>query len=118
MTAKIRDYEDWAYLQWRSKVFKRDNYTCQMPECHYYSRTRRFGRINAHHIRKWADAIHLRYDVHNGITLCFACHKKVTGKEKDYEQLFHDIVAGKERDILINLMGLEYNSGLDKQDDD
>ena len=48
--------------------------------------------LNAHHIIKWADASHLRFDEDNGITLCYRCHKQVTGHEAQYAPLFMDIV--------------------------
>ena len=49
-------------------------------------------RLNAHHIQKWASASALRFDVDNGITLCYWCHKKVTGHESIYQSLFQSIV--------------------------
>ena len=52
-------------------------------------------RLHAHHITKWASASSLRYDVDNGITLCYNCHKEVTGHENIYESLFRDIVRNK-----------------------
>ena len=58
------------YKQWRLSVFRRDEYTCQ--RCF-----KRGGRLNAHHIERWADNHDRRYDLSNGITLCASCHKKV-----------------------------------------
>ena len=75
-----------AYAYWRKKVRARDKSRCQMPNCG----TRK--SIQVHHIRKWASASSLRYDVDNGICLCRKCHKEVTGKEEHYEKLFYDIV--------------------------
>jgi hypothetical protein len=54
---------------WRDKVFIRDNYTCQTCGI-------RGGRLEAHHIKRWADYPKLRYVVSNGITLCRTCHLK------------------------------------------
>ena len=82
-----RNFNDPIYKDWRKKVFKRDGHACQMPGCKA-SRT----RINAHHIKKWSSAPHLRFDEYNGITLCYQCHKDITKNEHIYESLFMDIV--------------------------
>jgi len=81
-----RNYDDPVYKDWRIKVYKRDDFKCQMPGC------KSKKRLNAHHIQKWASASALRFDVDNGITLCYWCHKKVTGHESIYQSLFQSIV--------------------------
>lgn len=55
------------YKDWRTNVFKKDNYTCQ--SCGSCS-----GCLNAHHIKDFATYEELRLDVSNGITLCPNCH--------------------------------------------
>jgi len=74
-------------IEWRLKVFKRDNYTCQ--KCG----DKRGGNLNAHHIKPFSliikennimdilDAIKCKelWDISNGITLCEKCH---IGKHK------------------------------------
>jgi hypothetical protein len=55
------------YAQWRDAVYTRDSFTCQ--ECKQVG-----GELNAHHIRSWATSPELRFDVENGVTLCFSCH--------------------------------------------
>ena len=82
-----RNYEDPVYAHWRKSVYKRDSHKCQMPGCSY-----RGKKLNAHHIKKWAEAAYLRYDLDNGITLCWKCHKQITGSEGHYEALFMQIV--------------------------
>lgn len=63
--------------QWRSIIYKRDNYLCQ--EC------KEAGlRLNAHHIKSWKDYPDLRFDVDNGITLCIVCHRKKHKKKELY----------------------------------
>ncbi len=57
------------YSEWRKKVFKRDNYTCQ--EC---SKNKCY--IEAHHIKAKCTHQELIFDVNNGLTLCQACHRK------------------------------------------
>lgn len=54
---------------WRVKVFKRDNYTCQ--KCMIKG-----GALNAHHIKHFATHPELRTVISNGITLCVQCHRK------------------------------------------
>ncbi len=98
----MRNYNDPQYKAWRYKVKARDNYCCRMPNC---SATR---KLNAHHIKRWADFPNLRYDVTNGITLCKTCHKIVTGNEQFYESLFIDIVNNTEpkKDSYIKVLRL------------
>ena len=84
-----RDYNDPVYKRWRISVYKRDDFTCQMPGC----KSKR--RIQAHHIEKWSSAAAMRFDTNNGITLCQSCHKKITGHENHYKQLFIKIINKK-----------------------
>lgn len=60
------------YKEWRNKIFKRDNYTCQECKC----KESVSGKLNAHHIKQFAKYPELRFDLTNGITLCKTCHKK------------------------------------------
>ena len=56
------------YRNWRNDVYKRDNYTCQ--SCHKHG-----VRLEPHHIKPFAKFPELRFDVSNGITLCYECHQ-------------------------------------------
>lgn len=89
--ANGRNYLDPKYKTWRRKVYKRDSYKCQFPGCK--TRTK---RVEAHHIRKWANYHHLRYITKNGISLCRSCHKRVTGFEEYYHVLFDKIIRDKD----------------------
>ena len=62
------------YIEWRTKVFRRDKFTCQ--KCKVVG-----ANLNAHHKRSFAKLIntkneHLIFDIKNGITLCVDCHQK------------------------------------------
>lgn len=57
------------YRIWRTRVFERDNYTCQ--ECMI-----RGGKLNADHIKPFSDFPELRLELSNGRTLCEECHRK------------------------------------------
>jgi len=64
------------FKEWREQVFKRDNYTCQNPNCKFCK-----GILHTHHIVPVAECIQLDYinlifDVNNGLTLCKQCHSK------------------------------------------
>lgn len=71
--------------QWSQDILMRDEFTCVM--CHCIG-----GRLNAHHIKRFADYPELRLSINNGVTLCEHCHKSVMKKEQEYEKLFQDLL--------------------------
>ena len=87
---KKRNFQDKKYIKWRNEVKKRDKHKCRWPKCN----SKR--RLQAHHIRRWADSISVRYDVGNGITLCKAHHDSIKGKERYYESFFLAILRLKD----------------------
>lgn len=59
------------YADWRLAVWQRDQYTCQ--HCHGYGKSL---PLHAHHIAAWLTNPELRFEVSNGLTLCWPCHIK------------------------------------------
>ena len=64
---EIRDCVE--YKLWRESVFERDNFTCIWCG-------QRGGRLEADHVKSFADYPALRFAIDNGRTLCKECHKK------------------------------------------
>lgn len=60
------------YRVWRSAVLKRDSYTCQ--QCNSPG-------VQAHHIKRFKTHKKLRFEVSNGVTLCFSCHQNAHKKK-------------------------------------
>lgn len=60
------------YMKWIRSVFQRDNYACQ--KCGVRSGQGKAVHLQAHHIKSFADYPELRFDLDNGLTLCYECH--------------------------------------------
>jgi 5-methylcytosine-specific restriction endonuclease McrA len=80
-----------SIIEWRSQVYKKDNYTCQ--HC-----SAQGNYLNAHHINgyNWYEAG--RFDVNNGATLCRECHKlfhKIYGHGYNTKEQFEDFLKNK-----------------------
>ena len=58
----FRNFNDPQYKKWRKDVYKRDKYCCRWPNCPLKK------KLNAHHIRTWAQFPGLRFDVNNGMS--------------------------------------------------
>lgn len=81
--------KSYEYGIWRSEIFERDNFTCQI--CNNYGQ-----RLNAHHIKKFSNNHEKRMDSDNGITLCKSCHFGiVNGHEQEWESYFNFVVVNK-----------------------
>ncbi len=68
------------YKEWREKVFKRDNYTCQLCG-------KRGCKIQADHIAPFSLYPELRFSLDNGRTLCVDCHKKTPSYLKNTKKI-------------------------------
>lgn len=64
---RIKTSKRWK--DWRTRVFKRDKYTCQ--KC-----WKQGGELHPHHIKQKSLFPELIFIVSNGLTLCKDCHKK------------------------------------------
>ena len=72
-THNFKDNQGWRftpeYLEWKMGVYHKDNHTCQ--HCNKTPHV-----VYAHHIKSGTKYPESRYDVSNGVTLCYECHKK------------------------------------------
>ena len=85
---RLRRYP--RYALWRTAVFERDNYTCQLCGV-------RGGTLNADHIYPFSLYEELRFEVSNGRTLCYDCHRRTDtwGWNKQYLGSYHDATIMK-----------------------
>lgn len=71
LNEKIRTSAE--YQRWRKSVLKRDNYTC--IHCLFIG-SKNDNILQVDHIKPFSKYPELRFDISNGRTLCFDCHKK------------------------------------------
>lgn len=69
---KNRTYYREELSSWRNKVFSRDDYKCVI--CN------KGGVLNAHHLNAYHWDIEGRFDIDNGVTLCFEHHRDFHSK--------------------------------------
>lgn len=79
------------YIAWRTSVFERDGYTCQV------CLDKSGGNLIAHHINGYHWDKGGRTDINNGITLCDSCHKE-----------FHSMYGYKDVNLFQFSQFLEY----------
>lgn len=82
-------YDSAEWIEWRTFVYKRDNYTCQ--ECN-----KKGGKLHPHHILYRKDYPDLIFDKNNGITLCSNCHSTVHGfkdKKEFYKNRYQEKIT-------------------------
>jgi hypothetical protein len=70
---------------WRKTVLRRDRRRCRF--CH----SRR--RLQVHHILPFSTHADRRWDVTNGITLCFSCHGKLRHKELEFAEFLQFLIT-------------------------
>lgn len=79
------------YVEWRMKVFARDNFKCRIAnkDCS--------GVLQAHHILRWSEFPELRYKPNNGIALCQVHHPRRRAEEKRLAPMFMGLVSVSNR---------------------
>lgn len=77
----------YTYHDWRTAVYVRDDYTCQMCG-------EKGGKLCVHHILLFSVRPDLRLHPGNGITLCWPCHRSIKDKEPSYEAQFFAYTGG------------------------
>lgn len=67
---RLKREEKEKFKEWREKVLQRDRYTCQICK-------KQSGNLNiyVHHILDKTHFKELKFDVFNGLTLCYQDHK-------------------------------------------
>ena len=75
---RLRHSKAWA--RWRAAVYRRDDYTCQL--CHA---TKVY--IEPHHILMKAKYPELVFNIDNGVTLCWKCHRYETDLHNGNQQM-------------------------------
>lgn len=77
---RLKHNSDVRYVEWRTAVFVRDDFTCQRCGA-------RGGDLQAHHVKSWARYPELRFEVANGMTLCRRpCHAIVNAEQAKQER--------------------------------
>lgn len=85
-----REYQE--YYEWRKRVYKRDNYTCQCCG------DDKGGNLEAHHLNCYGNFKEERIIDENGITLCKACHKgfhNIYGNRYTTKEMFKEFLKIK-----------------------
>jgi len=92
--SKIRRCKE--YKEWRSSVYKRDGWTCQICKRH-------LKKLIAHHIKTFNKYPELRFELSNGITLCRVCHCKIHAENRDmqnFTKILNDYTLNISRNAL------------------
>ena len=68
--------------QWKTAVFERDNYTCQVCGIKNEKGVGKTIILNAHHIKPFSTYPKERFNMDNGLTLCKSCHDLTKGRNR------------------------------------
>lgn len=78
--------DDYLYIRWAKAVKNRDFHCCQL--CGFVG-----GDLNSHHLNAWNSYPDQRYDMDNGVTLCFGCHERfhaIYGKGENTAEQYYE----------------------------
>jgi hypothetical protein len=95
---KIRNTTE--YLNWRLSILKRDNFACQI--CHTSMKDNKSIRLEVHHAKTFNDickennlstveeALECKvlWDLNNGVSICYSCHKHIERLRTKLRNLF------------------------------
>ncbi len=82
--AHIRITTSPEYKAWREKILGRDESACVMCGSRQ--------KLQAHHLKPRTAHPELTFDLANGITLCKPCHRKIRGREQEWESKFKNLL--------------------------
>jgi len=77
---------DLEYMQWRKRIYERDDYTCQISQV-------KGGQLSAHHLYNWADNLEKRHLLENGVTISRKLHDlfhHIYGKKRTTPEMFEE----------------------------
>jgi len=85
--------------EWAVAVKTRDNYTCQKCQV-YFPEGRRQG-LQAHHIfgRGRAPQKHMKYNITNGISLCYGHHMDAHANPLEFHEWMQDRLGAGYEDL-------------------
>lgn len=98
-TSNVQRKRKWSqYREWRSGVLKRADYTCACCGV-------RGGRLTSHHLYTWNDHEEKRFDLDNGVCLCWKCHwafHNDCSHHHTTEDMFTEWLATKRTGLLVS----------------
>jgi hypothetical protein len=97
---KLKIRNTTQYLKWRIAVLKRDNFTCRI--CHVSVKENKSLRLEVHHPKSLDDickennvttieqaiACEELWNVNNGVSICYICHKYVESLRTKLRNMF------------------------------
>ncbi|MFL6404841.1 MAG: hypothetical protein ACJ71G_08425 [Nitrososphaeraceae archaeon] len=98
---KLKIRNTTKYLTWRLSILKRDNFTCKI--CHASMKDNKSLRLDVHHAKTFNDickennvstveqalACKELWDLNNGFSICYSCHKDVEKLRTKLRNMFY-----------------------------
>jgi hypothetical protein len=97
---KLKIRNTTKYLNWRLSILKRDNFTCWI--CHASVKDNKSLRLEVHHAKTFNDiwnennvftveqalACEELWNLNNGVSICYSCHKDIEKLDKIKKYVF------------------------------